>query len=171
MRFDIFWNLGYNHALYMKQEVQYLTKEKYEALQTELEDLKTRKRKEVAENLEYSKALGDLSENAEYHEAREAQMNLEERISKLELLLKHATIMSLHHTEKVSIGSTVTIKKKVGGDQATYNLVGSEEADISTNKISITAPLAVAMVDKKKGDMFSVVTPRGKTDYVIVDIK
>jgi transcription elongation factor GreA len=155
----------------MKNTVSYLTKEKFEELKLELEELKTKKRKEVAENLEYSKSLGDLSENAEYHEAREAQMNLEGRINKIEDLLKSATIMSLHHTDKVSIGSTVTIKKKTDDTKMTYNIVGSEEADMVSGKISITAPLADAMIDKKKGDIFTVSTPKGKTEYEIVEIR
>ncbi len=78
----------------MKEEREYLTKEKFEQLKHELEDLKTVKRKEVAESLDYARALGDLSENAEYHEAREMQANIEDRIAKLESLLKNTTIVS-----------------------------------------------------------------------------
>lgn len=154
----------------MPHDTQYLSKEKFESLTTELEELKTKKRREIAENLEYSKALGDISENAEYHEAREAQMNLEERISKIEALLKSAEIVAPHHTEKVSVGSVVTIEKK-GGSSVTYNIVGSEEADIASNKISVTAPIAAAMIGKKKGDTFVVSTPKGKTEYTVVNIK
>ncbi len=154
----------------MATDTQYLTKEKHEELSLELEDLKTKKRKEIAENLEYSKALGDLAENAEYHEAREAQMNLEERISKLEVLLKSAVIMALKHSDTVVIGTTVTIKKK-DGSPTTYTIVGSEEADVASNKISMTSPLAEAMSGKKKGDSFSVSTPKGKTEYTIVEVK
>lgn len=156
----------------MKNDMNYLTKEKFEELRAELDELKTVKRKEIAENLEYSKALGDLSENAEYHEAREAQMNLEERIAKLEALLKDATIMSMRdHSDKVSIGSTVTVERSGAPAPITYNIVGSEEADITKNKISITAPLAETMIGKSKGDSFSVATPKGKMTYKIVDIK
>lgn len=156
----------------MTNDTEYLTKEKFAELRTELEDLKTKRRKEVAEDLEYSKQLGDLSENAEYHEAREAQMNLEERISKLEALLKTAVIMSVvKHSDSVSIGSTVTLKKKNIDAPATYTIVGSEEADLARNRISITSPLAEAMVSKKKGDTFSVSTPKGKTEYTILEIK
>jgi len=155
----------------MIKDTQYLSKEKFEEFTVELEDLKTKKRKEIAENLEYSKAMGDLAENAEYHEAREAQMNLEERISKLEDLLKTAVIMSLKHADIVSIGATVTIKKKAADAAATYTLVGSEEADLTNNMISIISPLASAMVGKKKGESFSVSTPKGKTEYMIMELK
>jgi transcription elongation factor GreA len=154
----------------MNTDTQYLSKEKFEELTYELEELKTKKRKEIAENLEYSKALGDLSENAEYHEAREAQMNLEERISKIESLLKSAVIMSGKRGDVVGIGATVSLKKKGASDHITYTLVGSEEADLAVQRISITSPIADAMVGKKKGESFYVITPKGKTEYVIIEI-
>ena len=90
---------------------EYLTKEKFEELKNELEILRTVKRKEVAENLEYAKGLGDISENAEYHEAREMQANLEDRISKLENVLKSAVIVSDKHGSVAGIGSIIKIKK------------------------------------------------------------
>jgi transcription elongation factor GreA len=149
---------------------EYLTKEKYDELKKELEYLKTEKRKEVAEDLEYAKSLGDLSENAEYHEARDVQANTEDRISKLENLLKSAEIVSLHHSEKVGVGSTVKIQKAGAKESREYKVVGTEEADMAQGKLSISAPLGEAMMGKKKGDSFSVVTPNGKISYTIVDI-
>ena len=95
----------------MTQENTYLTKEKFDALSSELEHLKTVRRKEIAQDLEYAKSLGDLSENAEYQEAREAQSNIEERIGKIEALLKTALIVSGHTTDVVTIGSKVSVKK------------------------------------------------------------
>jgi len=90
-----------------KNTQEYLTKEKYEELVMELDNLKKVKRKEVAESLEYAKSLGDLSENAEYQEAREWQANIEDRIAKLESILKTAEIVSNYHGDTAGIGSTV----------------------------------------------------------------
>src|SRR3989344_7406080 len=112
----------------MKDDHEYLTKEKHEEFQKEIEILKTSRRKEVAEALEYAKSLGDLSENAEYHEARDAQARLEDRISHLEALLKHATIVSGHETGAVAVGSVVTLQKEGGGDKKIYTIVGGEES-------------------------------------------
>ncbi len=155
----------------MAEKKEYLTKEKYEELQKELETLKTTKRKEVAENLEYAKSLGDLSENAEYQEAREEQATVEDRIQKLEMILKSAEIMSLHHTDAVGIGSTVTVKKESDGKTAKYKVVGSEESDIANGKLSIRSPLGEVMVGKRKGEKFKLTTPKGVVEYVISDIE
>src|SRR3989344_1971245 len=111
--------------MHMTDTPQYLTQEKFEELKKELEQLKSVRRREVAEHLEYAKSLGDLAENAEYHEAREEQANVEDRIKKLEAILVSAVIMELRHTEVVDIGSTVSLKKAGGGTEATYKIVGS----------------------------------------------
>ena len=95
----------------MDTSKHYLTKEKLEELKEELVLLKTKKRKEIAEDLEYARALGDLSENAEYHAAREMQANVEDRINKIEDILKNAEIVTFQHSESVNMGSTVTIQK------------------------------------------------------------
>jgi len=95
----------------MNQENTYLTKEKFDALSAELDFLKTVRRKEIAQDLEYAKSLGDLSENAEYQEAREAQSSIEDRINKIEALLKNTLIVSGHTTDVVTIGSKVVLKK------------------------------------------------------------
>ena len=152
------------------KEQEYLTKEKYLELTKELENLKTEKRKEVAESLEYAKQLGDLSENAEYHEARELQANIEDRIRKLEAILKSAEIVSFHHTESVQIGSTVVIQKV--GDTTTrkFQIVGSEEADMAGGRLSNKSPIGAALLKKKKGDVVSVATPGGTVKYSIVSI-
>jgi transcription elongation factor GreA len=157
----------------MADNSEYLTKEKFDELEKELQVLKTDRRKEVAENLEYAKSLGDLSENAEYHEARETQANLEDRISKLEAILKSAVIVAPYQGERVGIGSTVKLEKGGGREVSTitYKVVGSEEADISQNKISIHSPLGAAMINKKKGDSFSVNTPGGAVSYAIVSVE
>ena len=155
----------------MVDQKQYLTKEKFDELTKELEQLKTVQRKEVAENLEYAKALGDLSENAEYHEAREKQAEIEDRIQKIELILQTAEIMTLHHTEKVSVGSTVSIEKEGESKKKTYKIVGSEEADVASGRISLQSPMGEAMLGKKKGDSFSFKTPKGMVNYKIVGME
>lgn len=155
----------------MTEEKQYLTKEKLKELQDELEYLKRDKRREVAENLEYAKSMGDLSENAEYQEAREMQASIEERIGKLEQILKHAVIMEEHHGGVVTIGSTVVVQKQGDNSNSTYKIVGSEEADIASGKISNNSPLGLALIGKKKGEMFDFSTPKGKVSYKIVEVK
>lgn len=153
----------------MDDKTEYLTKEKFDELSKELQELKTVKRKEVAENLEYAKSLGDLSENAEYHEARELQANTEDRISKLETMLKSAVIMSARHSEMVGIGGTVKLEKTKDGSKVKYKIVGSEEANLAEGKLSIHSPLGAAMVGKRKGDQFKVTTPGGIIEYTIID--
>ena len=129
-------------------EKEYLTQEKFDEFKKELSQLKNVRRKEVAESLEYSKALGDLAENAEYHEARDMQATIEDRIIKLEDLLKNAVIVSDHvSTGSVNIGSTVTVEKD--GKTIVYTIVGSEEADVMTNKISVRSPFGKAILGKK----------------------
>jgi len=150
-------------------EHEYLTKEKFDAFTKELADLKNTRRKEVAESLEYAKSLGDLSENAEYHEARDIQATIEDRIAKLEDLLKSAKIVSSHETNAVNIGSVVTVEKD--GKKAVYTIVGSEEANVISNKISIKSPFGQAVLGKKKGDAFSFAAPSGELSYKVVEIK
>ncbi len=148
---------------------EYLTKEKFDEFTKELAQLKGTRRKEVAQSLEYAKSLGDLSENAEYHEARDVQATIEDRIAKLEELLKTATIVSGTHSGVVNVGSVVTVEKD--GKKFTYNIVGSEEADVNSNKISIRSPFGQAILGKKKGDDFSFKAPNGELAYKLTDIK
>lgn len=155
----------------MTTHEQYLSKEKFIELEAELKHLKTVRRKEIAENLEYAKSLGDLSENAEYQDAREAQAKAEDRIMILENLLKHAQIVEDHHSSVVDLGSTVVIKKKGDGESQRWRVVGSEEASVADFKVSNEAPLGAALLGKKKGAKVEVVTPRGKVEYTIVEVE
>lgn len=150
---------------------EYLTKEKHEEITEELNTLKTKRRKEVAEQLEYAKSLGDLSENAEYHEAREMQANLEDRIKRLEELLKNAKIVEGTGTDTVDVGNIVDVVKKDSGQEVTYSIVGSEEADMKEAKISVDSPFGTAIFGKKKGEDFDVRTPGGNVTYTIIDIR
>ena len=152
-------------------EHEYLTKEKFKTLSEELEYLKKTKRKEVAEQLEYAKSLGDLAENAEYHEARDTQGVIEDRINKLESILKSATIVSTHATDVVAVGSAVTVIKNGDKTEKIYTLVGGEESDISSGKISVHSPFGEAVMGKKKGESFSYNAPSGPITYKIIGIK
>jgi transcription elongation factor GreA len=155
----------------MNDEKQYLTKEKFQEFTKELEQLRTVKRKEVAEHLEYAKKLGDLSENAEYQEAREEQAEVEDRISHLEQVLKQAVILDNQRGDIVSIGATVTIQKSGESEKKTYKIVGSEEADMAHGKVSNQSPLGSALLGKKKGDSFSFKTPKGAVTYTLITIE
>ncbi len=155
----------------MSTEIQYLTKEKLAELTKEFEHLKTDRRKEVAEHLEYAKKLGDLSENAEYHQAREEQAEVEDRIARLEQLLKNAVIAEANGSDIVTIGSTVRIEKSGDNKSLLYTIVGSEEADMSQGKISNLSPLGSSLLGRKQGDTVKVTTPKGSTSYTIVVVK
>ena len=152
-------------------EINYITEEKKHALQEDLKHLKTFKRKEILESLEAAKALGDLSENAEYHQAREDQGKTEDRINQIEYMLQSSVVVKKHQSSKVEIGTTVVVKKEGSKDSATYSIVGAEEADMSQNKISNKSPLGEALFGKKKGDMVSINTPKGLAKYTLIDIQ
>jgi transcription elongation factor GreA len=145
-----------------------VSQEKFDEMVKELENLKTVRRTEIAKNLEYARSLGDLSENAEYQEARELQAATEERIRKLEELVKRAKIVTDGKKQKdiVGFGSVVTIKKE-GGEAHQYTIVGSEEADMRDHKLSHVSPLGAALMGKKKGEVFTFETPNGKQTYTI----
>ena len=149
----------------------FLTQEKFDELKAELEHLTTAVRKEIAESLEYARSLGDLSENAEYQAARDLQAATEERIRRLETLIKSATIVSEKKKGVVGFGSKVTIKKKGEKDQHAYTIVGSEEADMREHKLSHLSPLGEALMNKKKGDTFGFKTPSGTQEYTVVSIE
>lgn len=155
----------------MRVEQEYLTKKKFEELNRELESLKTVKRKEIAEALEYAKSLGDFSENQEYQEARDSQAVLEDRINRLERILKSAKIISIQNVNIVSIGSVIIVEKGTDKSRKSYTMVGSEEADATAGKISVRSPLGLAAMGKSKGESFSFETPSGMMSYKIIDIK
>lgn len=155
----------------MPDSTKYLTKEKYKDLERELVELKTVKRKEVATNLEYARSLGDLSENAEYQEARELQATIEDRIMTIENTLKTAEIVREAHGDHVSMGSVVSIEKSGAKGALKYKIVGSDEADTASGKISNNSPLGSVLIGKRKGDSVSVQTPKGAMTYKIVAVE
>ena len=154
----------------MQQGGDYITEEKRHALEVELKDLKGPKRKEILEALDYAKSLGDLSENAEYHQTREDQGKLEERIAKIEHILESSHTVSGGGGDVVEIGSTVTVQKEDTKDKKTYTIVGSEEADMLAGKISHKSPFGEALFGKRKGDGVSFKTPNGVVNYKIINV-
>lgn len=152
----------------MTENTNYLTPEKFKELEQELSALKTTKRKEVANNLEYARSLGDLSENAEYQEAREMQATVEDRIAVIENTLKTAEIVSDHRGDVVSMGSSVTVDGPKG--KQVFKIVGSEEVNTTEGRISNHSPIGGVLMGKKKGDTVSVSTPKGQMSYKIVSV-
>lgn len=149
---------------------EYITKENMAELEAELRELSGPRRKEIISTIEYAKALGDLSENAEYHSAREEQGKLEERIANIEYVLKHAVIIDRPMDGTISIGSSVVIKKDGETNTRTFIIVGSEETDMLSGKISYKSPIGEALFGKKKGDTISVTTPKGQIEYEIISV-
>lgn len=154
----------------MNPSDDYITKEKKQELETELKDLQGPKRKDILAALEYAKSLGDLSENAEYHQAREEQAKLEERIKKIEQVLRSSKVVKGGGGDIIEIGSKVIVKKEGTDDKKTFMIVGSEEADMAQGKISNRSPFGEALFGKKKGDKISFTTPNGAVNYDIVDV-
>ena len=147
-----------------------LTAEGFLELETELNDLKINKRPEVIKALKEARALGDLSENADYDAARDAQAKLEGRIKELEYKLENAKIISNDSKDTVSIGSTVTISYIDDDETEEYKIVGSLEADPFNNKISNESPIGAAIIGKKVNEIVSVETPNGSFDVKIESI-
>ena len=136
----------------------------------ELNELKTVKRPEIIKAIKEARALGDLSENADYHAAREEQAIIEGRIQELEYLVDHATIISEEASDKARIGSSVIIKYVGEDDSEEYKIVGSTEADPFENKISNESPLGIALLKHKNGDTVEVASPNGGYTIKIVKI-
>ena len=155
----------------MNDQQSYLTSEKFTELKKELEHLKTVRRKEVAESLEYARSLGDLSENAEYQEARDMQAAIEERISHLEQVIKEAKIVSHDKSDVVGLGSEVCIQKAGDKGNICYTIVGSEEANIHDKKLSYLSPLGEALMGKGKGEEIQFETPNGKQKYKLLKVE
>lgn len=148
----------------------YLSKSGLEKLKSELRELKTKKRQEIAVRLEHAKSLGDLSENAEYQEAKEEQSLVESQIAELEETLRNAVIIAEGlGTDLVRVGSTVGVRSERG--EEVYNIVGSEEANPLAGKISNESPLGHAFLGKKVGETVEVKTPGGMVKYEILEIK
>lgn len=155
----------------MANKTIYLTEEGLEDLTKELEELKTVKRAEVIQALKEARALGDLSENAEYDAARNEQAIVEGRIKELEIMIENVEIISGESNGKVNIGSTVSLSYVGDDEEEEYKIVGSQEADPFQNRISNESPLAIALMGHKKGDIVTVDSPTGEYDVEILDVK
>ena len=154
----------------MNEDKVYLTEEGLLEIEEELAHLKDVRRPEVIKALKDARALGDLSENADYDAARDEQAQIEGRILELEKILEKAHIIEKSNTDVVSLGVTVKINYIEDDEVEEYRIVGSKEADPSNNKISNESPLAKAIMNRKKGEICSVESPNGKYDVEIVDI-
>lgn len=150
----------------------YLTQEGFEKLKAELDDLKSRGRQEAAEAIAEARDKGDLSENAEYDAAKEAQGLLELRINELEKTLSNARVLDASQvdTSKVTVLSKVTIANQKNGKEVTYQLVSESEADLKAKKISVGSPIGKGLLGKKEGEIAEVETPAGIIEFKIVKI-
>jgi transcription elongation factor GreA len=149
-----------------------ITKKGYEALQAELERLKKVERPKNIKEIEEARGHGDLSENAEYHAAKERQSHIQGRIRDLEHKLAEAQIIdtSKLSMEKVVFGATVTVKDVQNGKEQRYMLVGQDEGDLKNGKISVQSPVGRALIGKRVGDTCEVQTPAKKVEYEVLNI-
>jgi transcription elongation factor GreA len=150
----------------------YLTQDGHERLNAELDEMKTNGRQQAAKAIAEAREKGDLSENAEYDAAKNAQGMLEMKINELEKVLAHARILdeSTLDTSAVRLLTTVTIKNVKNGFQVTYKLVSESEANLKEKKISAGSPIGLGLLGKKVGDVAQITTPAGQMEFEILDI-
>lgn len=157
----------------MNEKEIVLTREGLAKLEHELDDLKTVHRREVNDRIRQAKEFGDISENAEYEDAKQEQAFVEGRIMKLEQMIRNARLIDEGEYDdgEVHLGSTVKVKDVVKGDAHEFTIVGSAESDPPNHRLSNESPLGSALLGRKKGDTIDVTTPRGVTKYKIEAIK
>ena len=150
----------------------YLTRERLHEIEEEVQDLKVNKRKEMAQLIAEARSYGDLSENAEYDAAKEAQGLLEAKINRLEHIIARARILDTKGlpSDKVYILSRVKVKNHTTGVEAEYTLVSAEEADLEQRKLAVTSPIGRALMGKKIGDKVEAVVPAGKMKLEILEL-
>lgn len=153
-------------------DVVYLTKERYEELQQEVSTMKGAGRKAVADKIAEARSYGDLSENAEYTAALEAQRHFEDKLYRLEGIINRARIMDSSElpTDKVYILSVVKVKNLKLKKNITYTMVSPEEANIEDKKISVSSPIGKALLGKKVGDVINVIVPAGEISLEVLEI-
>ena len=154
----------------MTQQPTYLTQEGAKKLEAELAELTGPRREELARRLRSAIQMGDLSENADYHKAKEEQAFLEGRIQEIEAVLRTAVVVEKSRSDVVSVGSTVTVQEE-NLDPETYDLVGAKEADPRNGKISNESPIGRALMDHKVGEVVEAETPGGKIRFKILKIE
>ena len=150
--------------------VKKMSRESYNKLIAELDDLKINKRKEVAERLKVARSYGDLSENAEYDEAKNEQAILEAQIAELQYTIDNAEIIENASTDEVGMSSKITIKRLDTGKIETFTIVGTNHANVRESKISDESPIGKAAMKKKVGDVFIVEAPAGELRFEVVEI-
>ena len=152
--------------------INYLTKEGYEKLKAELDEMKTKGRKDVAAAIAEAREKGDLSENAEYDAAKDAQGMLELKISEMEKVLSNSRILDASQLDmsKVTVLSNVLIKNTKTGKTVKYTLVSESEADLKAKKISVNSPIGKGLLGKEVGEVASIETPRGSIDFEVMKI-
>lgn len=157
----------------MSTEDIVLTKEGLQKIEDELRDLKTVKRKELAERLKVAISYGDLRENSEYHSAKEDQAFMETRILTLERMLKNAKVVDAAEISlsEVGVGSVVLLNDVEFAEKIEYRIVGPAEADVAENKISYESPLGKELLGKRVGDIINVNAPMGIIKYELLEIK
>jgi len=156
----------------MAEKKTVLTYEGLKKMEDELQELKTVKRKEVAEKIKEARSQGDLSENAEYDSAKEEQAEIEARIVTLEKMLRNAEVIDeeILTQDMVNVGSKVKVLDKEVNEEYVYFIVGSAEADPFNSRISNESPLGVALLGSKAGDVVNVAAPDGPIEYEILEI-
>lgn len=156
----------------MEEKEVILTQEGHDNLEKELNYLKTEKRAEIAEKIKVALGFGDLSENSEYDEAKNAQAENEGKIAELENKIRYAKIIdeSEIDTKTVQVGNIVKIYDEEFDEEITYTIVGSTEVDLAKNKISNESPVGAALIGKKKNDVVEVKVPAGTVKYKILSI-
>ncbi|GFN31343.1 transcription elongation factor GreA [Paenibacillus xylaniclasticus] len=157
----------------MDKDEVILTEEGLKQIEEELRELKTVKRKELAERLKVAISYGDLKENSEYHSAKDDQAHMETRILTLERILKRARVVSADSVDLnvVSVGSYVILNDLEFAERIEYRIVGPAEANVAENKISYESPLGKALLGKKVGDIINVEAPMGNLQYELLEIK
>jgi transcription elongation factor GreA len=150
-----------------------MTAEGYEALDAELKRLKTVERPSIIAAIAEARGHGDLSENAEYHAAKERQSFIEGRVAELEDKIARSQVIDVSKLsgKQVKFGATVQLLDEDSGDKSKYKIVGEDEADVKAGKISISSPIARAMIGKEEGDVVEVMAPGGAKSYEIVKVK
>lgn len=152
------------------QYSEYLSAEGFEKVKAQLAGLSGGRRQEIAAALESAKSLGDLSENSEYQDAKEAQAANEARIAELEYLLQRAVVVSKHSSDVVGVGAKVIAKHTEAGTEHEFIIVGPEEADPAVSKVSYESPIGRALMGRRRGEEAKVITPKGATGYKILNI-
>ncbi len=152
--------------------ISYMTQEGYDKIMADLDQLKSVERAQIAKEISEARDKGDLSENAEYHAAKDAQGLLEAKINKLELQLADSKIIDESNidTSQVSVLTTVTIKNRKNNKQVAYKLVSEAEADLKLKKISVTSPIGSGLLGKKVGEIAEVTVPTGIIEFEIISI-